>query len=246
MAAVGAAIIPASFAYSGWTFTSYVAGEIKDPGRGLPRGIILGMGTVIVIYLGVNLAYQYVLPFDQLANSTLVASDAMKTVMGDRAAGFVAAAVMISTLGALNAAVLTFPRMGYALAMDGLFFKGLERVHPTFRTPATAIVVQGIIACAFVASGSYGTILNYFGFVDFVFYGLVVLGVMILRRQEPNLERPYRVFLYPVTPILFLVLCLAYLATTMRGATSGSLTGVALTLTGVPFYYYWSRRRPTA
>ena len=242
LAAVGAAIIPASFAYSGWTFTSYVAGEIRNPGKVLPRGIVVGMGAVMVIYLAVNLAYQYVLPFDQLAASNLVAADAMKTVLGDRAAGFVAAAVMVSTLGALNAAVMVFPRMGYALAKDGLFFPGLERVHPRFRTPAAAIVVQGLIACAFVASGSYEKILGYFGFTDFVAYGLVVLGVIILRRKEPGLERPYRVPLYPVTPILFLGLCLAYLATTLMGRTTESLIGIALTLTGLPFYYYWSRR----
>lgn len=242
LAAVGAAIIPASFAYSGWTFTSYVAGEIKDPGRGLPRGIIIGMATVMVIYLGVNIAYQYVLPFDQLKSSTLVASDAMQTVLGDKAAGFVAAAVMVSTLGALNAAVLAFPRMGFALAQDGLFFKGLERVHPRFRTPAAAIILQGVIACVFVASGNYETILGYFGFVDFIFYGLVVLGVIVLRHKEPTLARPYRVFLYPVTPILFLLLCAAYLGTTLLGRTTESLIGVALTLTGLPFYYVWSRR----
>ena len=246
LAAVGAAIVPASFAYSGWTFTSYVAGEIRDPGKGLPRGIIIGMGTVIVIYLGVIAAYQYVLPFSELASSSLVATDAMKAVMGDRAAAFVAASVMISTLGALNAAVMVFPRMGYALAADGLFFRGLEKVHPKYRTPANAIVVQGLIACAFVASGSYDTILGYFGFTDFVAYGLVVLGVLILRRREPDLDRPYRVLLYPVTPILFLALCTAYLGTSLLGRPVESLIGVGLTLTGVPFYYWWSRKRPVA
>lgn len=242
LAAVGTAIIPASFAYSGWTFTSYVGGEIRDPGRGIPRGIIVGMGAVIVIYLAVNVAYQYVLPFDQLASSTVVASDAMEVVMGDRASSFVAAAVMVSTLGALNAAVLTFPRMGYALAKDGLFFRGLERVHPRFRTPAAAIVVQGLIACGFVASGSYERILGYFGFTDFLAYGLVVLGVMLLRRREPGMARPYRVFGYPATPLLFLALCLAYLGTVLVGRTTESLIGVGLTLTGLPFYFWWRGR----
>jgi APA family basic amino acid/polyamine antiporter len=244
LAAVGAAIIPASFAYSGWTFTSYVSSEFRDPARGIPRGIILGMGAVIVIYLAVNVAFQYVLPFDRLASSRVVASDAIGVVLGDRASKFVAAAVMLSTLGALNAAVLAFPRMGYALARDGLFFRGLERVHPRFHTPAAAIVVQGLIACAFVASGSYERILGYFGFTDFVAYGLVVLGVMILRRREPDLPRPYRVFGYPATPLLFLALCIAYLATVLQGRTLESLIGVALTLTGVPFYLWW-RRRPS-
>ena len=241
LAAVGAAIIPASFAYSGWTFTSYVGGEFRDPGRVIPRGIILGMAAVIVIYLAVNVAYQYVLPFDRLAGSTVVASDAMAVVLGSRAGHFVAAAVMLSTLGALNAAVLAFPRMGYALAKDGLFFRGLERVHPRFQTPAAAIVIQGLLACAFIASGSYERILGYFGFTDFLAYGLVVLGVMVLRRKEPGLARPYRVFGYPATPILFLTLCIAYLGTVLAGRTTESLIGVALTLTGIPFYLWWRR-----
>jgi APA family basic amino acid/polyamine antiporter len=243
LAAVGAAIIPASFAYSGWTLTSYVAGEIKDPGRGIPRGIIIGMATVIVIYLAVNVAYQYVLPFERLAGSTVVASDAMAAVFGNRAGLFVAAAVMVSTLGALNAAVLTFPRMGYALARDGLFFRGLDRVHPRFRTPAAAIILQCLLACLYVASGSYERILGYFGFTDYLAYALVVLGVILLRRREPALERPYRVFAYPLTPILFLLLATGYLATTLVGRPTESLIGVGLTLTGLPFYLWWRRSR---
>jgi APA family basic amino acid/polyamine antiporter len=197
---------------------------------------------VIVIYLAVIVAYQYVLPFDRLAASTVVASDAMAVVAGSRGASLVAAGVMISTLGALNAAVLTFPRMGYALAKDGLFFKGLDRVHPRFRTPAAAIVVQGLIACGYVASGSYERILGYFSFTDFAAYGLVVFGVMLLRRREPDLARPYRLFGYPVTPLLFLALCAGYLATVLVGRTAESLIGVALTLTGIPFYLWWNRR----
>jgi amino acid transporter len=243
LAAIGAAIIPASFAYNGWTFTSYVAGEIRDPGRGLPRGIIVGMGIVIAIYLAVIVAYQYALPFDQLAGSTVVASDAMRTILGDRSAGFIAAAVMISTLGALNAAVLAFPRMGFALAQDGLFFASLGRVHPRFRTPAAAIVVQGLLACLFVASGSYERILGYFGFTDYVAYLLVGIGVIVLRRREPGLERPYRLFGYPVTPLAFVGLCVAYLVTVMVGRPAESSIGVGLTLSGLPFYYWWSRSR---
>ena len=242
LAAVGAAVIPASFAFSGWTFTSFVAGEVENPGRALPRGIIVGMLSVIVIYLAVIVAYQYVLPFERLARSTVVASDVMAEVAGSRGASFVAAGVMISTLGALNAAVLAFPRMGYALAKDGLFFRGLDRVHPRFRTPAAAIVVQGLIACAFVASGSYERILGYFAFTDYAAYALVVVGVILLRRREPGLDRPYRVFGYPATPLLFLALCAAYLGTVLLGRTAESLIGIGLTLTGIPFYYWWSRR----
>jgi amino acid transporter len=244
LAAIGAAIIPASFAYNGWTFTSYVAGEIRDPGRGLPKGIIVGMGTVIVVYLAVIVAYQYALPFDQLARSTVVASDAMRTVIGDRSAQFIAAAVMISTLGALNAAVLAFPRMGFALAQDGLFFAALGRVHPRWRTPAAAIGVQGALACLFVASGSYERILGYFGFPDYVAYLLVGVGVIVLRRREPALDRPYRLWGYPVTPLAFVGLCVAYLVTVMVGRPVESSIGVALTLTGLPFYWWWRRRRP--
>jgi APA family basic amino acid/polyamine antiporter len=240
--AVGAAMIPTLFAYNGWTFSTYVAGEIRDPARNLPRSIILGLGVVLVVYLAANVAYIAVLPFDELQRSTLVASDAMQRAVGPWGAGFAAAAVVISTFGGLNAGILAYPRIGFALAQDGLFFKGLERVSERSRVPARAILLQGATASLFALSGSYERILSYFAFVDYAFFSLAIAGIFLLRRREPNLARPYRVWGYPVTPLLFIAISLVYLVTLVGKRPIESLVGIGLTLSGVPFYLRWRRR----
>jgi APA family basic amino acid/polyamine antiporter len=239
--AVGAAMIPTLFAYNGWTFSTYVAGEIRDPARNLPRSIILGLGTVLVVYLAANVAYIAVLPFDELRGSTLVASDAMQRAVGPWGAGFVAAAVVVSTFGALNAGILAYPRIGFALARDGLFFKGLERVSERSRVPARTILLQGAIASLFAVSGSYERILSYFAFADYLFFSLAIAGIFLLRRREPELARPYRVWGYPVTPLLFIAISLVYLVTLVGERPIESLVGIGLTLSGVPFYLRWRR-----
>ena len=136
-------MIGALFSYAGWSYTSYIAGEIKDPRRSMPISIVLGLGLVLVVYLATNLAYLKTLPFATLQHSTLVASDVMQRVIGPRGAGLIAAAVMISTFGAINAVTLIYPRIAFAMARDRMFFPALSRVHPRFKTPGNAIVVQG-------------------------------------------------------------------------------------------------------
>lgn len=239
--AAGIAMIPTLFAYNGWMFSTYVAGEIRDPARNLPRSIIAGMAIVLVVYLGVNVAYLFILPFDRLQASTLVAADAMQAAVGPWGAGFVAAAVMISTFGALNVAILAYPRIGFALARDGLFFPGVARVGARSAVPVRAILLQGIVASAFALSGSYERILSYLGFVDYTFFCLAVFGIFVLRRTEPALPRPYRVWGYPLTPVLFLAISAAYLVSLASERPWESLVGVALMLVGLPFYFHWSR-----
>ena len=243
--AVGTAMIPTLFAYNGWMFSTYVAEEIRDPARNLPRSIIAGMAIVLAVYIGVNLAYLSILPFDRLQASTLVASDAMQAAVGPWGAGFVAAAVMISTFGALNVAILAYPRIAYALARDGLFFRGVERVGARSAVPVRAIVMQGMLAAGFALSGSYERILSYLGFADYTFFCLAVFGIFLLRKREPSLTRPYRVWGYPVTPVLFLAISAAYLVSLARERAFESLVGLALVLVGLPFYRYWSRRGAT-
>ncbi|MGE0555560.1 MAG: amino acid permease [Gemmatimonadales bacterium] len=240
--AFGAAMIPTLFAYAGWTFSTYVAGEIRDPARNLPRSIIGGIGIVLVVYLGVNVAYLVALPFDRLAASTLVATDAVEATVGPWGGALVAAAVMAATFGALNAGILAYPRIGFALARDGLFFPTVARVGARSHAPVRAILLQGTIACLFAASGSYEGILGYFAFVDYAFFFLAVAGVLVLRRTEPDLPRPYRVWGYPLTPLLFLAISAAYLVTVLHRRPIESLVGLGLTLTGLPFYRYWAGR----
>jgi len=239
----GTAMILTLFAYSGWHFSTHVAGEVRDPRRNVPRSIFVGMGVVVTVYLLVNVAMMYVLPFDRLRASTLVGSDAVEAVLGPRGAGVVALVITVSAIGGLNAQLLNYPRIVFALARDGLFFRAASRVHPERGTPATAILIQGLWACGFALSGTYQQILSYVGFVNHLFLSLAVAGVIVLRVREPQLARPYRVWGYPLTPALFLLVSAWYLGSVLLNRFAATMVGVGLMLAGLPFYAYWSRVR---
>jgi APA family basic amino acid/polyamine antiporter len=244
--AFGTGLISVLFAYNGWTYSSYVGGEVKNPERNLPLSILLGIGIVIILYVTVNLSFLTVIPFEQLRATSRPAADLMGMVVGPTGAAVLALAVMISTMGAANAVLLSCARSYFAMAQDGLFFKVFDRVHPRFRTPGNAILAQGAMAATFAMSGSFEQILTYYAFLDYFFFTMAVGAVLILRRTEPTLPRPYRVWGYPITPLLFLVVCAWYLGNTLYYRTGESLVGILLTLTGLPFYFYWSRRRPSS
>jgi APA family basic amino acid/polyamine antiporter len=239
----GTAMIASLFAYNGWTYSSYVGGEVRNPERSLPISILGGIGIVLVIYLAVNLVFIYALPFDQLAASSRPAADTMVASLGRVGGGVIAAAVMVSTLGAANAVLLSCSRAYFAMSGDGLFFKAMDRVHPRFHTPSNAIIAQGVMAALFALSGSFEQILTYYAFLDYLFFTMAVAGVLILRRTEPNLHRPYKAWGYPITPIMFLVVCVWYLGNTITHRFAETMVGVVLTLSGVPFYLYWTRKR---
>jgi APA family basic amino acid/polyamine antiporter len=240
--AFGTALIAAVFAYNGWSYSSYVGGEARNPSRNLPLSILLGIAIVLVVYLLVNVALMKVLPLDQLAATSRPAAAAMEAVLGRAGGGFIAVAVMISTFGAANAVMLSCSRAYFAMAEDGLFFRALERVHPKFQTPANAILVQGLVAGAFAVSGSFEQILTYYAFVDYVFFIMAIAAVMVLRRTEPNLPRPYKVWGYPITPLVFIAIVAWYVINTLIQRPAETAVGVALTLAGVPFYLYWTRQ----
>lgn len=246
IAAFGTALIPAFFAYNGWTYSAYVAGEVKDPERTLPRSILIGIAIVLVVYLLMNAALVYVLPFETLRTTGRPAAAAMELVLGPVGGGVTALAVLISTFGTANAVLLSCTRTYFAMSRDRLFFPALERVHPRHRTPANAILVQGILASAFALSGTFEQILTYYAFVDFLFAVLAVGAVMMLRQREPGLARPYRAWGYPVTPLLFVGFGVWYLVNTAIHRPAESAVGVVLTLSGIPFYLYWSRRNRRA
>jgi len=240
----GTGMVAALFAYAGWSYTSYVAGEIRDPQRTVPRSILIGMAVVLVIYLSVNVAFLYVLPFKRLATSSLVAADATRQALGPAGGGLIAAGVMISTFGAINAVTLIYPRLGFAMARDGYFFAALGRVHPRFHTPGNAILVQGAVAAAFCIMGSFEQILEYYAFIDFLFFSLAVAAVIVLRVRRPTLPRPFRVWGYPVTPVLFLVVSGWYLVNLFLRRPTESMVGLVIMTVGVPFYFHWRRTRP--
>jgi amino acid transporter len=246
VSAVGTAMILTIFSYSGWYFITHVAGEVRDPARNLPRAIFGGMVVLILLYVAINAAYLYVLPFDRLRDSPRVAADAMNAVLGPTGATVIAVVVFLSGIGGANAQLLNYPRITFSLAQDGLFFKRLARVHPTRRTPAAAILVFGLVASVFALAGTYQEILTYVGFVGQLFMLLTVVGLIVLRIREPNLPRPFRVPLYPLVPLIYILILGWYLGNLLVARLVPSLVGIGILAAGMPFYWYWSRRKSTA
>ncbi len=238
----GVAMIGVLWAYDGWLETTYVGSEIKDPGKNLPRSIILSTLIVIAFYVLASVAYSYVLSPARMAGLTLVASDAAQVTMGAVGAGFVAAAILVSTLGANNGIILTAARIPYAMARGGLFFQSQGSVHPRFATPVTALVTQGVISSLLALTGRYDQLFTYVVFAQFLFYALGCGAVMRLRRTEPQIPRPYRTWGYPVTPIVFIAFALWLVGNTIVELPRESAVGAGLILLGLPGYWYWRTR----
>jgi basic amino acid/polyamine antiporter, APA family len=242
---VGLGLVAALWAYNGFQDMVCIAGEVRDPGRVLPRALLVGTAVVISIYLAANAAYLYVLPYAALRASPLVASDAMVRVLGTAGAGAVAAMVMISTFGALNGLVLTQPRVFYAMAAEGLLFAPLARVHPRFGTPHVAVASFALVALACVWSRTFEQLTEAFVLGIWPFLALAAAGVLVLRRTRPDLARPYRTPGYPAVPLVFVAGTLWIVGSALVARPVTTLAGVGLTLLGVPVYLVWraARRR---
>lgn len=237
----GVAMVAVLWAYDGWIETTYVGSEIKDPGKNLPRSIILSTVIVIAFYVLASVAYSYVLSPARMGGSTLVASDAAQVTMGAVGAGFVAVAILVSTLGANNGIILTAARIPYAMARGGLFFRSQGVVHPRFATPVVALLTQGAIASALALTGRYDQLATYVVFASFVFYALSAGAVIWLRRTAPHVARPYRTWGYPVTPLVFIAFALWLVRNTILESPRESALGAGLILLGLPGYWYWRR-----
>jgi amino acid transporter len=236
---VGLALIAVLWAYDGWIETTYVGSEIRDPGRVLPRSIILSTAIVVVVYTLAALAYTWVLSPGRMAGSVLVASDAARVTLGDAGATFVAIAILISTLGANNGIILTAARIPYAMARGGHFFAWAGKVHPRWLTPVTALVVQGAISAALLFTGTYEQLATYVVFASFVFYGMSCAAVVRLRRTRPDLPRPYRAWGYPLTPLVFIAFAAWLVGNTIAEAPRDAAIGAAIIVAGLPGYFYW-------
>ena len=244
LGAFGAAMVTGLFSYEGWTFSSYVAGEMRNPRRNLPMSIIVGILFVILIYMAANFVYILVLPFEQVQTSPWIAADVMRVLLGDWGALFISVGVMCSTFGGVNVHMLVAPRLFFAMSRDGLFFEGLSRVHPKFRTPAVSILVQGILAALIALTPSYEEIISYGSFTSYAFSILAIASVIVLRYTRPNANRPYRAWGYPVTPLLFLAVITAYLVSLLTNVEFiyNTLIGLAIVAAGIPFYFYWEKK----
>lgn len=250
LSSFGVALIACVLAYDGWVQLSFVVGEIRKPQRNVLRALALGSAVCIVIYVLANVAYMRVLSIDEIAASPRVAATVAERILGSRGAGLVSLTIIISIIGTLNGCFLTSPRVYFAQARDGLFFRRFGEMQPRFQTPGFAILAQSAWALVLVATGSYETLLDYAMFALWLSYGLMVAGVMILRRTRPHLPRPYRMWGYPVTSILFLAITGWFLVNMLWTRPVPSLAGLLLIATGIPVYFVWAHRRrriePTA
>ncbi|MCC6747371.1 MAG: amino acid permease [Deltaproteobacteria bacterium] len=241
VSAIGLALSGAFWAFDGWNNVTYIAGEVRNPSRTVPRALFLGTLVVACVYLLTNLAYLYVLPLDRMSGSKLVAADVMREAIGPGGGAFVSALVLLSTLGAANGAVLSSARVYFAMARDGLFFAPLGRLHPRFRTPAISLVCQGTWASLLVFTGTFDQLTDMLIFVSWIFYALGALGVIVARVRFPDLPRPYRVWGYPVVPVVFVLLAVVYVVVSLVGNPRDALFGLLLVAVGLPLYWYWKR-----
>lgn len=239
--AFGLALVTVMWTYSGWSAVTALGGEMRDPGRTLPRALALGTAVVVAAYLVVNAGYLLVLPADAMAASPLVAADAAGTAAGLAARRLVAVLVAVSTFGALHAAMMYNPRIFYAMAEDGLLFRPFGRAHERYRTPHLAVTLSALLGIVFVLSRSFEQLAETFILGVWPFHVLAVAGLFVLRRRRPAAERPYRVWGYPVTPAVFLLASVAMVANALWRRPASGAASVGAVLLGVPVYLLWLR-----
>jgi APA family basic amino acid/polyamine antiporter len=237
----GVALVASLWAYKGWEAATFSTGELRNPERNLPLGLFAGSVLVILLYVATNLAYLYVFPASRIATSTRIASDAMNAAVGAGGATFIAFIILFSITGAANGNVLTAPRVFFAMARDGVFFKSLARVHPRFLTPSVAILATGAWAGILSLSGTFEQLATYVIFGQWIFFGLTVAAVIVLRKRSPDVPRPYRTWGYPVTPVIFILAALYISVNTLVTQPVNALAGILIIALGLPAYFYWQR-----
>jgi APA family basic amino acid/polyamine antiporter len=240
--AVGTALVPVLFAYGGWQQTNFVAEEMVDAERNLPRALVIGVVIVAIVYLAVNLTYLRALGVAGLAASRAPAADVMGAYFGETGRKLIAAGIAVSTFGFLNLVILVTPRVYQAMARDGLFFARFAELHPRFRTPVAAIVVQGAWAIALLASGSYGQLLDYVTFADWIFFGITAATLVRYRRRDPVGGTRYRAPFYPLSVVLFVTACVYVVWGAIVSNPWNAARGALLLAVGVPVHLFWSRR----
>ena len=241
--AAATAMISVLWAYEGWQYVTFSAGEAHDPQKSLPRAIAIGTAILIGIYLLANVGYLAALGPAGVAASDAVASDATAAVLGPWAGKAIAFAIVVSMYSAAHATVMTIPRVFFSMAQDGLLFKRLGAVHPKYGTPAAAIVAACVWAAILAMSGTFDQLLTYVIFIGWIFYALGAVAVLVLRRTRPDAPRPFKVPGYPFTPLLFVLAAMVIIANQIVGDPRQSAIGLGVVLAGVPAYIWWTRGR---
>jgi APA family basic amino acid/polyamine antiporter len=241
--ALAVAMVGVLWSYGGWQHASFAAAEARDPQRTVPFAMVAGAIVVVVVYLLANLSYLMLLPLDAIASSPHVAADAMESVMGSVGGRIIAGAIFVSTFGTAGIYTLTAPRIYFAMARDGLFFRNVATVHPRFGTPATAIMIQTVWAILLVLFwGTFENLISYVVFTDWIFFGLAAAGIFIFRARRAAEPRTYRTPWYPLTPFVFIAISAWFVINTLLTRPQEAGAGLAFLALGVPVYYYWKRR----
>jgi len=239
------AIAAGLFAFGGWHMVTYTAEETRHPERTIPLALMIGTLSVTACYIALNTAYFYALPLEKVASSTRVAADAAEAVIGRRGGATISAVVIFSTFGAVSGIILAGPRVYFAMARDGLLFNWIAAVHPRFQTPHRAIVLQAIWSSVLVATGTYRALFTRVIYTEWIFFGLMVFGLFLLRRRS-DYAPTYRTWAYPVLPAVFILASFFIVANTIVSEPRDSLTGLGIVALGLPVYYLWARRSSKA
>ena len=238
---MGIALVAVTWTVGGWEYVTFAAGEIKNPKKNLPLALIIGTVLILVLYIMINIAYLKVLPMDSLIGELKVGEATAKSLYGPGIAGAFVVVVIISMFGSLNGNILVGPRISYAMAKDKLFFSKAADVHPKFHTPGNAIMIQGLWASVLALSGTFEEIITLVVFVNFMMWIAASSTVFVLRKKQPELERPYKVWGYPYVPAFFIIFSSAIMINTFFESPQQSLMGIGLTLLGIPAYLYWKK-----
>ncbi|NJK95397.1 MAG: amino acid permease [Bacteroidales bacterium] len=241
------AMLAAFWAYEGWNSIGFLGAEVKNPKRNIPLALFGGISIVIIIYLLVNFTYLYVLPIDRMvevfnSQNEVAAIAVIGSFAGIAGTTILTILIIITVLGCTNSTILMPPRIYYAMAKDKQFFPRAANIHPKYNTPVYALWIQAFWASLLVLSGSFDQLTDMLVFAAFFFYGATTLGVFIMRKKEPLLERPYKVWGYPVVPAFFLLFCAVLVVITFFTKPREAMLGLLLMLTGIPFYWYWNRK----
>jgi basic amino acid/polyamine antiporter, APA family len=242
LTAAGIALIAVLWAYEGWQYATFSAGEMQRPQRTFPLGLIIGTSVLILVYCLANLGYIAALGPEAAAGSISIAATAVDAAFGPVAARLIAVAILVSIFSAANGLVLTAPRVFWAMARDGVFFRGLAQVDSRFGTPAISIAVMSAWAMLLALTGTFDQLLTYVVFTGWLFYALGAASIFVYRRRLPDEPRPFRVPGYPVTPLLFVGAAAAIVLNTLYAQTGRAVIGIAVVLTGVPAYLIWRAR----
>ncbi len=244
LSSFGVAMVAAFWAYEGWNNVTFAGGEVRRPERTLPRALIFGTSFVVVVYVLINLVYYHVLTPAEVASSPRVAADAAVRILGPRGSLLVSLAIIVAVLGSTNGSILAGARVYYAMAKDGVFFRWCAAVHPRFRTPHAALIVQGLWSAVLVLLAGYEELFTFTIFAAWIFYALTAFAVIVLRRKLPTLPRPYRVTAYPWVPLVFVLAAAWFVTNTLIEKPLEAGAGFVIVALGIPVYWFWKRKKP--